>query len=97
MIEPSSLPRELIPVAWTSSPQTNPFFRTQNLDSHLDESERQARPQTSDKSLSTKSENGFQFPNSQEMQSGDILMGIMHSSRPHYGLQVNCYPNYNFL
>lgn len=98
VIDPSSLPRDLIPIAWTSSPETSPFLEIQNFDSYFDGFERQAGPQIFAKSLSTKSESGLQWhsSNSQEMQSRNILMGIMHSSRPHYGLQVNVHPNYKF-
>ncbi|KAL2249246.1 UNVERIFIED_CONTAM: Aminodeoxychorismate synthase, chloroplastic [Sesamum indicum] len=91
VIDPSSLPRELIPIAWTSYPETSPFLGIQNFDSYLDDFERQAGPCNFAKSLSTKSDNGLQWhsSNSSEMQSGNILMGIMHSSRPHYGLQFH--------
>ncbi|KAK4436018.1 Aminodeoxychorismate synthase, chloroplastic [Sesamum alatum] len=91
VIDPSSLPRELIPIAWTSYPETSPFRGIQNFDSYLDDFERQAAPRNFARSLSTKSDNGLQWhsSNSTEMQSGNILMGIMHSSRPHYGLQFH--------
>ncbi|KAL0382653.1 UNVERIFIED_CONTAM: Aminodeoxychorismate synthase, chloroplastic, partial [Sesamum calycinum] len=63
----------------------------QNFDSYRDDFERQAGPCNFAKSVSTKSDNGLQWhsSNSPEMQSGNILMGIMHSSRPHYGLQFH--------
>ncbi|KAI3470453.1 hypothetical protein Pfo_027116 [Paulownia fortunei] len=91
VIDPRSLPRELIPIAWTSSPETIPFLGIQNFDSYHDAFERQSGTQVFAKSLSTKSKNGFQWhsSNSQEMQNGNILMGIMHSTRPHYGLQFH--------
>ncbi|KAG8390640.1 hypothetical protein BUALT_Bualt01G0104700 [Buddleja alternifolia] len=92
VIDPSSLPRELVPIAWTTSSHTTPFLGIQNFDSFVDGFERQGgSPEILAKSLSTKSENGFQWHSSksQEMQSGNILMGIMHSSRPHYGLQFH--------
>ncbi|KAL8051804.1 hypothetical protein ABFX02_06G172300 [Erythranthe guttata] len=75
VIDPSSLPRQLIPIAWTSSSETNSFLGIENLDDF----DRRA----------TNPENGLKSSNSQEMQSGSILMGIMHSSRPHYGLQFH--------
>lgn len=91
VVDPDSLPKELIPIAWTSSHETRPFLGIQNCVSYLDGSERQACPENFAKSLSTKSENGLQWhsSNSQEVQTKNILMGIMHCSRPHYGLQVN--------
>lgn len=98
VIDPSSLPKDLIPIAWTSSHQTIPFLGSQNIDSFVDGFEREGDPKTFVKSLSRKSENGLQqhSSNSQELQSTSILMGIMHSSRPHYGLQVNIHPNTPF-
>ncbi|KAK6144789.1 hypothetical protein DH2020_021609 [Rehmannia glutinosa] len=91
VIDPSSLPRELIPIAWTSSPETIPFFGNQNFDSYFDGFESQAESENFAKSLSTKSENGLQWhsSNSLDMQNGSVLMGIMHSSRPHCGLQFH--------
>lgn len=40
--------------------------------------------------FSTKSQNGKLLPsyNQEEMNGEKILMGIMHTSWPHYGLQV---------
>lgn len=91
VIDPSSLPRDLIPIAWTSSYETIPFHCIQNLDSCPDGFERQGGANLFAKSLSTKSENGLQWDSSNlhELQDRNILMGIMHSSRPHYGLQFH--------
>ncbi|KAL1542471.1 aminodeoxychorismate synthase [Salvia divinorum] len=82
VIDPSSLPKDLIPIAWTSSHETIPF---------LDGFEGQGDLNTYGKSLSTKLENGLQWhpAESQELRTRDILMGIMHCSRPHYGLQFH--------
>ncbi|KAH6763597.1 para-aminobenzoate synthase family protein [Perilla frutescens var. hirtella] len=91
VIDPSSLPRDLIPIAWTSSNETTPFLGIQNFDSCVDGFERQGGPNFFAKSLSTNSENGLQWhsSDSQELRARNILMGIMHSSRPHYGLQFH--------
>lgn len=90
VIDPSSLPKDLIPIAWTSSHETIPF---------LDGFEGQGDLNTFAKSLSTKFDNGLhRHPaKSQELRTRDILMGIMHCSRPHYGLQVNCHPTHKFF
>lgn len=90
VIDPSSLPKDLIPIAWTSSHETIPF---------LDGFEGQRDLNTFAKSLSTKLENGLQrhSAKSQELRTRDILMGIMHCSRPHYGLQVNFHPTHKFF
>ncbi|GFP82826.1 aminodeoxychorismate synthase chloroplastic [Phtheirospermum japonicum] len=92
VIDPTSLRRELIPIAWTSSSETIPSFRIEkNIDSYNGAFERQDGSHSFSNSLSAKSENGLQrhCPKSQEMKNGNILMGIMHSSRPHYGLQFH--------
>lgn len=99
VIDPSSLPKDLIPIAWTSSYETIPFLGSQNLDSRVDGFEREGGPENFAKSLSIKSESGLQWHSSDspELQSRNILMGIMHSSRPHYGLQVNIHPDHTLF
>ncbi|KAL6578045.1 hypothetical protein OROMI_010373 [Orobanche minor] len=86
VIDPSSLPGELIAIAWTPSSKTIPFFGTENFGSYYGGSERQVGSHTFANSLSSKSENGLQWhcSKSWEMKNGSILMGVMHSSRPHY-------------
>ncbi|KAL8533091.1 hypothetical protein ACS0TY_009369 [Phlomoides rotata] len=78
VVDPDSLPKELIPIAWTSSHETRPFLGIQNFDSYSDGSERRACPKFFAESLSTKSENGLQWhsSNSHEVQTENILMGI---------------------
>ncbi|CAA0825362.1 Aminodeoxychorismate synthase- chloroplastic [Striga hermonthica] len=80
VIDPSSLPVELIPIAWASSSETIPFFGIKKFDSYSVGFERHVAFHNLAHSLSAKSKN---------VKSGNILMGIMHSSRPHYGLQFH--------
>ncbi|KAL3650031.1 hypothetical protein CASFOL_006434 [Castilleja foliolosa] len=92
VIDPSTLPRELIPIAWTSSSETiSSFGIEKNFDSYNGAFERRGGSHSFSNSLSAKSENGLQrhCPKSHEMKTGNILMGIMHSSRPHYGVQFH--------
>lgn len=85
VIDAESLPNELIPIAWTTSADALSFHKTPKSDGTSD---------ASADSFSTNQENGSSRPlgNSNKVQKGKgkVLMGIMHSNRPHYGLQV-CY------
>ncbi|XP_054815007.1 aminodeoxychorismate synthase, chloroplastic isoform X2 [Prosopis cineraria] len=56
VIDPESLPQDLIPIAWTDSAEN----RSSNISSHY----------------------GW-------TRSAQVLMGIKHSTRPHYGLQFH--------
>lgn len=60
VVDPKSLPKELVPIAWASSTDTLSFSGSRASD---------VRPES-------------------EKRSGEVLMGIKHSNRPHYGLQV---------
>ncbi|KAL8253243.1 hypothetical protein R6Q59_036936 [Mikania micrantha] len=70
VIDAKSLPKELIPLAWTCSNDTISFLVDKNSDLNAYESQLDQ-----DNSLSK----GFK----------KVLMGIMHSTRPHYGLQFH--------
>jgi para-aminobenzoate synthetase len=89
IIDSEALPKELIPTAWTSS-STHSFLESPNSGLNLDACKNQIRPSTSSDTFSTGSHNGasWSFSHPGRMQGGKVLMGIMHSTRPHYGLQV---------
>ncbi|TXG49552.1 hypothetical protein EZV62_025427 [Acer yangbiense] len=74
VIDAESLPKELIPIAWTSSTDALSFRDTLKFDT-----------------ISTQSKNESCLPSihSNGSQSRKVLMGIMHSSRPHYGVQFH--------
>ncbi|KAF3433924.1 hypothetical protein FNV43_RR25027 [Rhamnella rubrinervis] len=82
VIDAESLPKELIPIAWTTSTDALSFHKTWNSDGTSD---------ASADSFSTNQENGSSRPlgYSDRVQKGKVLMGIMHSTRPHYGLQFH--------
>ncbi|XP_073144357.1 aminodeoxychorismate synthase, chloroplastic isoform X3 [Henckelia pumila] len=87
VVDQRSLPKELIPIAWASTSDTTPFLGIQNsqdFDGPVD-SQVSAKffPTTSDKRLR------WHSSNPEELQSGKILMGIMHLHKPHYGLQFH--------
>ncbi|RXI09124.1 hypothetical protein DVH24_023268 [Malus domestica] len=81
VIDAESLPDELIPIAWTSSMDALSFIETQKSDFSLEYAVGY---------FSEKLKNGSYSPfsHSGKMQSVKVLMGIMHSTRPHYGVQM---------
>ncbi|XP_071921562.1 aminodeoxychorismate synthase, chloroplastic-like isoform X1 [Coffea arabica] len=91
VIDPQSLPMELIPIAWTSSPEVVPFLGIQGYDSVSDAHDRQGDQQMFVDCIATKLNERKSWPSChpQETKSEKVLMGIMHSTRPHYGLQFH--------
>ncbi|KAJ8765892.1 hypothetical protein K2173_020408 [Erythroxylum novogranatense] len=92
ILEAGSLPKELIPIAWTSYSGTHSYMENlkSGLISHAYESQ-------TDSSLSfshslTDTSNGISsWPSnfSELTQRNNVLMGVMHTTRPHYGLQFH--------
>ncbi|KAK9913250.1 hypothetical protein M0R45_037073 [Rubus argutus] len=82
VIDAESLPDELIPIAWTSSVNALSFIETKKSD---------VASESAAGSFSTKLKNGSYSPfsHSGKVQSERVLMGIMHSTRPHYGVQFH--------
>ena len=83
VVDAESLPDELIPIAWTYSRDALSFIETQKSD---------VPSEFSVGSFPTKPKNGSfsPFSCSGKVRSEKVLMGIVHSTRPHYGLQVGC-------
>lgn len=82
VVDVESLPDELIPIAWTSSVDALSFIETHKCD---------VPSEFAAGSFSRKVKNGSYSPfsHSGKLQSEKVLMGIMHSTRPHYGLQFH--------
>ncbi|KAH0695139.1 hypothetical protein KY290_023389 [Solanum tuberosum] len=80
VIDPKSLPKELIPIAWTSTAETLPFYGVERSNSFLNASKENEDIFNGMLELSD---------DSKDVQGGKVLMGVMHSSRPHYGLQFH--------
>ncbi|KHN00836.1 Para-aminobenzoate synthase [Glycine soja] len=87
VIDSESLPAELIPIAWTSSTSTLPFIGSKDFGKS---NTHEAQP---DQSISIDpllakvgngSSNHFDYG---KTRSARVLMGIRHSTRPHYGVQ----------
>lgn len=86
VIDAKSLPRELISIAWTAFSDSPSSLDTMKFNSIPDVYQNQTTQKIPVDSIKDgKYQNLFQFNG---MQSGKIIMGIMHSSRPHYGVQV---------
>lgn len=83
VIDAETLPNELIPIAWTASTGALSFHHTQKSDVTSD---------ASADSFSANLKNGSSWPldYSNGVERRNVLMGIMHSTRPHYGVQVCC-------
>ncbi|KAH1230412.1 Aminodeoxychorismate synthase, chloroplastic [Glycine max] len=95
VIDSESLPAELIPIAWTSSTSTLPFIGSKDFGKS---NTHEAQP---DQSISIDpllakvgngSSNHFDYG---KTRSARVLMGIRHSTRPHYGVQFVKYVQLN--
>ncbi|XP_023534479.1 aminodeoxychorismate synthase, chloroplastic-like isoform X2 [Cucurbita pepo subsp. pepo] len=86
VIDPESLPKELIPISWTCSTDTQSFLEISNASSISD-----AHDIVSSDSMSEvqKSLRVWPLNSHQNMQNGKVLMAVMHSVRPHYGVQFH--------
>ncbi|KAM7504443.1 hypothetical protein LguiB_003347 [Lonicera macranthoides] len=91
VIDAESLPKELIPIAWTSSTDTLSFLGNQKSDGTGEAYDSQLNGKTSVSYFSNKFMNGNSWSSNdgKGVLSTKVLMGIMHSTRPHYGLQFH--------
>ncbi|KAE9451054.1 hypothetical protein C3L33_17056, partial [Rhododendron williamsianum] len=90
VVDVESLPKELIPIAWTTSTKAFPFHGTQKSNGVSHAYQSPVYDKISVDSSSRKSKSGSSRPScDSDMQRGEVLMGIMHSTRPHYGLQFH--------
>lgn len=92
VIDADSLPKELIPIAWTTSVNTLSFMGTQQSDiipSVFGDKSNQLGPiccldgNLKGEGLSTINNNV------NNLKITKVLMGVMHSNRPHYGVQFH--------
>ncbi|XP_057979569.1 aminodeoxychorismate synthase, chloroplastic isoform X2 [Malania oleifera] len=91
VVDADSLPRELLPIAWTSSTDTLSFLETEKSDFITDAYEDWVSQEIAIDSFSKKIKNKSYRTSflSEGRQSRRVLMGIMHSTRPHCGLQFH--------
>jgi len=89
VIDSESLPKELIPIAWTSSTSTLPFIRSKDFGKsniHEAQTDQSIFVDPFLDKVGNGSSNHFDYGNT---RSTRVLMGIRHSTRPHYGVQVS--------
>ncbi|CAH8357045.1 unnamed protein product [Eruca vesicaria subsp. sativa] len=86
IIDKESLPKELIPIAWTIYDDTGSFSENTPVNTSLGPSRNGSVisvPET------LKNQSYWPSPHVDGKQDRHILMGIMHSTFPHYGLQFH--------
>lgn len=90
IIDAESLPKELIPIAWTSSDNKLSSLGNNKFDAVPDAYGSQTQHENLD-SISGKLKNGYNrlSDHANGMLSRKVLMGVMHASRPHYGVQFH--------
>ncbi|KAH0434651.1 hypothetical protein IEQ34_026780 [Dendrobium chrysotoxum] len=88
VIAAESLPRELVPMAWTTSEQTHSFLGTEQSDMSPTLQTNKLL-QLGDLSASVSYVGYKDVTNSKINDRNKILMGVMHSTRPHFGVQFH--------
>ncbi|XP_073006000.1 probable aminodeoxychorismate synthase, chloroplastic isoform X1 [Typha latifolia] len=89
VIHPDSLPKDLIPIAWTTSLHSLSFHGKEQADVLTDafwgsskQFPKMAHSESNINGIST-------IDNIADLHSTNILMGVMHCTRPHYGVQFH--------
>ncbi|XWS56446.1 hypothetical protein CRYUN_Cryun09bG0086000 [Craigia yunnanensis] len=90
VIDAKSPPKELIPIAWTSSDDTLSFLETQKFDVNPDAYESERQEANFDSILSQlKNESYRSSDHANGTKSRKVVMGIRHATWPHYGVQFH--------
>ncbi|KAG0482102.1 hypothetical protein HPP92_010186 [Vanilla planifolia] len=91
VIAAESLPEELVPTAWTSSVRTLSLFDIKESDMSPGSFLNQTNKFQSIGDLSGDSEAAglSDIGLLNDLERGKVIMGVMHSSRPHYGVQFH--------
>ncbi|MQL85184.1 hypothetical protein Taro_017702, partial [Colocasia esculenta] len=82
IVDEDTLPKELIPIAWTTSEHAHSFLETET-------SARMPIFLTNSITQSLCADSSAKNVESSNMGREKVLMGIMHSTRPHYGVQFH--------
>lgn len=100
VIVPETLPKELVPIAWTSCAKPLPFSENQNVDifhdgPHLEVQNMKCTHLIPPEDPLSEAKNGkpSHLGQFEAASSSKILMGIRHSAWPHFGVQV-CHIGY---
>lgn len=95
IIDADSLPKELIPIAWSNSADGFSYLGTLQSGEIPDAYQSQSRQKILLSDISTQIKNGsYRHSIYSNRMRREVLMGIMHSTRPHYGVQVQVYLYY---
>ncbi|KAH9768266.1 Aminodeoxychorismate synthase [Citrus sinensis] len=90
IIDADSLPKELIPIAWSNSADGFSYLGTLQSGEIPDAYESQSRQKILLSDISTQIKNGsYRHSIYSNRMRREVLMGIMHSTRPHYGVQMH--------
>ncbi|KAF1878680.1 hypothetical protein Lal_00047351 [Lupinus albus] len=89
VIDSETLPEELIPIAWTSPTSTLPFIGSVDSDKFSAHETQTEDSIFVDSFLSRVGNGSSILSDCRKTKGSRILMGIKHSSRPHYGVQVS--------
>ncbi|ESR49530.1 Aminodeoxychorismate synthase [Citrus sinensis] len=90
IIDADSLPKELIPIAWSNSADGFSYLGTLQSGEIPDAYQSQSRQKILLSDISTQIKNGsYRHSIYSNRMRREVLMGIMHSTRPHYGVQFH--------
>ncbi|KAK8662303.1 hypothetical protein V6N13_091886 [Hibiscus sabdariffa] len=90
VIDKESLPKELIPIAWTSSDDTLSFYETQKFDVIPEAYDSDSEgPQANFDSFSSRNGSYRDSKHVNGSKSRKVVMGVRHAAWPHYGVQFH--------
>ena len=90
VIEPGSLPDDLISIAWTASPNLLSYLESDrtNVSTFLGSLDNNFMAVSLEHSISGRELSNISNGNASESDGSRVIMAIKQSSRPHYGVQV---------
>lgn len=88
VIDAESLPNDLIPIAWTTSLRTLSFLESDRPAAMNGSLWGRPRELCTIDLLDNIDARSVNYTD--DLHCKKVLMGVMHSTRPHYGLQVSC-------
>jgi len=91
VIEPGSLPDDLISIAWTASPNLLSYLESDrtNVSALLGSLDNNFMAVSLEHSISGGELSNMSNGNASESDGSRVIMAIKHSSRPHYGVQFH--------
>jgi len=91
VIEPGSLPDDLISIAWTASPNLLSYLESDrtNVSTFLGSLDNNFMAVSLEHSISGRELSNISNGNASESDGSRVIMAIKQSSRPHYGVQFH--------